>query len=271
MIHDCFTFFNEFDVLRLRLAELWEVVDRFVLVEATRTHSGQPKPLYFAEAKDDFRDFAGKIVHVVVDDLPSGPDAWVPERFQRDAIARGLADAAPDDWIIVSDVDEIPRAAVVAELAAAPLAVVGLQMSLSYFKVNFVNIAGAAHAIWAVACRRANMGSPQGVREARGSLMRPDFIRSCAGKAAVVPHAGWHLSYLGDDAHVRQKIQAFAHQEFNRPDILEAVDVTRFLATGDDVFRRDGFRWQVVPLTDYFPAAIVADPKAYAHLIAAGP
>ncbi|MBF0563456.1 MAG: hypothetical protein HQL37_15915 [Alphaproteobacteria bacterium] len=271
MIYDCFTFFNEFEVLRLRLAELWDVVDRFVLVEAPLTHAGKPKPLYFAEARDDFRAFADKIIHVVVDDLPVSADAWVPERFQRDAIVRGLADAAEDDWIFVSDVDEIPRAPVVAEIARSPRSVAGLQMSLSYFKVNFVNIAGSAHMVWAVACRRAAMGSPQGVREARISLMRPDFLRSCQGKAVTIPHAGWHLSYLGNEAHVRQKVQAFAHQEFNRPDILDRLDIDRLLATGDDVFGRDWCRWQVVPLTDYFPAAIVADPAAYAHLIAACP
>jgi len=271
MIHDCFTFFNEFEVLRLRLTELWDVVDRFVLVEAPLTHSGAPKPLYFAEARDQFRDFADKIVHVVVDDLPVSPDAWVPERFQRDAIARGLGDAAPDDWIIVSDVDEIPRAPAVADLRASALSVVGMQMSLSYFKVNFVNVAGSAHMVWAVACRRASMGSPQGVREARGSLMRPDFLRSCQGKAATIPHAGWHLSYLGNVDHVRQKVAAFAHQEFNRPEIVDAIDIERLLATGDDVFGRDWCRWQVVPLTDYFPAQIVADPPAWAHLIAPCP
>lgn len=54
MIIDCFTFFNELDVLEIRLRELDGVVDRFVLVEATLTHQGKPKPLLYAENKERF-------------------------------------------------------------------------------------------------------------------------------------------------------------------------------------------------------------------------
>jgi beta-1,4-mannosyl-glycoprotein beta-1,4-N-acetylglucosaminyltransferase len=46
---DCFTFYNEFKILDLRLAELKDVVDHFILVEATKTHSGENKRLYFDE------------------------------------------------------------------------------------------------------------------------------------------------------------------------------------------------------------------------------
>ena len=48
MVYDCFMFFNELELLDLRLHELDAVVDRFVLVEGVRTLSGKPKPLYFA-------------------------------------------------------------------------------------------------------------------------------------------------------------------------------------------------------------------------------
>ena len=45
MIYDCFCFFNELDLLEIRLNELNPVVDKFVLVEATMTHNGDKKPL----------------------------------------------------------------------------------------------------------------------------------------------------------------------------------------------------------------------------------
>ena len=47
MIYDCFTFFNELDLLEIRLNILAEHVDRFVLVEANRTHTGITKPFFF--------------------------------------------------------------------------------------------------------------------------------------------------------------------------------------------------------------------------------
>ena len=46
MIYDCFIFFNEFDLLEIRLNELDNIVDKFVLVEANFTHSSKEKPYY---------------------------------------------------------------------------------------------------------------------------------------------------------------------------------------------------------------------------------
>ena len=91
MIYDCFLFFNEFKILRLQLEELNEVVDQFVLVESTRTFSNDPKPLFFDQNKEAFGQWALKIRHVVIEDMPQGnPSAWDIERFQRNAILRGL-------------------------------------------------------------------------------------------------------------------------------------------------------------------------------------
>jgi len=69
MIYDCFTFFNELDLLEIRLNVLKDVVDRFVLVEATQTFTGRPKPLYYKENAARFAAFADRIIHVVVDDF----------------------------------------------------------------------------------------------------------------------------------------------------------------------------------------------------------
>ena len=45
MIYDCFSFFNELDLLEIRLNVLKDVVDKFMLVEATKTHMGEPSKL----------------------------------------------------------------------------------------------------------------------------------------------------------------------------------------------------------------------------------
>ena len=71
MIYDCFIFFNELELLELRLNELAGVVDKFVLVEATRTFTNEPKPLFFQENRARFREFDSRIIHVVVADSPS--------------------------------------------------------------------------------------------------------------------------------------------------------------------------------------------------------
>src|SRR3954454_8513585 len=110
MIYDCFTFFNELDVLEIRLHVLEEVVDRFVLVEARQTFQRGAKPLYYAENRDRFAAFADRIDHVVVDEFPDEAiGAFACEAWQRNSIQRGIRSAATGDTILVSDADEIPR------------------------------------------------------------------------------------------------------------------------------------------------------------------
>ena len=111
-LFDCFTFFNELDLLELRLLELDPLVHRFVLVEAPQTFTGLPKPLHFKLNRDRFERFLPKIVHVVLEEFPAGlASAWDREHHSRRGIMHGLADAAPDDLVLISDVDEIPKPA----------------------------------------------------------------------------------------------------------------------------------------------------------------
>jgi beta-1,4-mannosyl-glycoprotein beta-1,4-N-acetylglucosaminyltransferase len=88
-IIDCFTFFNELKMLELRLTELNDVVDYFVLVESTKTFSNNDKQLFYKENKHLFEKFNDKIIHIIVDEFPEG-DNWSREVYQRNAIQRGL-------------------------------------------------------------------------------------------------------------------------------------------------------------------------------------
>ena len=115
MTYDCFTFFNELDLLEIRLNVLKDVVDRFVICEAPWTHTGMPKTLIFEANKPRFAEFLDRIVYIVANDPPPMPAdftkrqcAWVRENHQRNELARGLANAHADDTILISDLDEIP-------------------------------------------------------------------------------------------------------------------------------------------------------------------
>jgi beta-1,4-mannosyl-glycoprotein beta-1,4-N-acetylglucosaminyltransferase len=153
-LFDCFTFYDELDLLELRLAELGDIVDRFVLVEATSTFQGQPKPLVFEREKARFARWLDKIEHVVIDFPDPIPalsrksrskgkveraKAWDREYYQRDQIMRGLGGAGPDDIIMVSDVDEIPRREVLERIIGTRLyegAIVAFGMAYYRFFLN---------------------------------------------------------------------------------------------------------------------------------------
>ncbi len=117
-------FYNEFTMLRMRLAEMADWVDEFVIVEATKTFTGLDKPLNFLDRKAEFAAFEDKISHVAVDHIPPYIDtAW----------SRGLLPAGhggsrgspavtgADDLVLLTDADEIiDRRAIEAFRASSP-------------------------------------------------------------------------------------------------------------------------------------------------------
>ena len=70
-VFDSFIFFNELDLLELRLNILNDVVDYFVLTESPFTVSGNEKPLYYQENKDRFGKFNDKIIHNITKEIPN--------------------------------------------------------------------------------------------------------------------------------------------------------------------------------------------------------
>ncbi len=114
-VYDCFPFFNELDLLEIRLNELNDIVDYFVLVEAERTFQNNSKPLYYLNASDEdrFSKFKDKIIHVVLSedefvdvDVTARPN--VNEKYQWEmCVHKGLVSADDDDWILMGASDEI--------------------------------------------------------------------------------------------------------------------------------------------------------------------
>lgn len=219
MIYDCFTFFNEHTVLRLRLEMLQHVVDRFVLVESPVTHQGANKPLHFAEHRDQYAPWLDRIIHVVVEDMPETDDAWDREKHQRRCIMRGLTEAGADDLILVSDVDEIPRPGVVAELVSSISSPVQLEMTMHYFMFNLIAPVPWRHA---KAARFQDLTDPESLRMTKG--------------LPVIPDAGWHFSYLSPADGVRTKLRSFAHTEYSNDRYTSSRHIERSMRWAVDPF-----------------------------------
>jgi Glycosyltransferase family 17 len=107
-LRDTFMFGSELDMLEVRLREFGDRDVQHILVEAPVTHRGDPKPLFYAAHKDRFAPWAHRITHVVAAGLDAPMDSWAREHAQRDAAMRALRDAADDDVVLISDVDEFP-------------------------------------------------------------------------------------------------------------------------------------------------------------------
>lgn len=268
-VFDCFQFYNELELLEVRLAELYPVVDRFVLVEATYTHAGVAKPLHYADNRTRFAAYTDKIVHIVVAEDPGG-FAWNREAYQRDAILRGLGDCRPSDMIIISDADEILRAPVVERLRREPDEGAGAGMGATLFAPHldiflyfldlkapdpWVSVAAASwELIRRIGANRARYLAKQGI-------------------GRVIPDAGWHFTWMGGADRFRAKLEAFAHREmiagFNRDPQINQALLDRFYATGrfdDGALPGMWTGLRRVPIDGRYPARIQETLARFRHL-----
>ena len=105
-IYDCCIYFDENLMLDMRFNILNEHVDKFVVVEATRDHSGNSKKLNFNI--NNFQKFKEKIIYHVVEDIPQEvknyKKGWSPnfyrENFHRDSISKAIENCDPEDLIL---------------------------------------------------------------------------------------------------------------------------------------------------------------------------
>lgn len=287
MIYDCFSFFNEVELLEIRLHELADVVDKFVLVEATKTHANKPKPLYFQENRARFSAFQDKIIHIVVDDLPDVQDAFLLERWQRNAIAQGLTQCRPDDVVMVSDVDEIPRATTVAAISRGLRFDDGFFASLPHTALNshvakrifhrkglrwrlrkrhpFVLKFKQDQFNYFLNCRPSIPPYWYGTRMLHyRDYSLAEEVRHSGYK--IIPNAGWHFSYMGGAERVSQKLQAYSHQEHNKPEFTDPKFIEESINRGTSPLNQE-WRLHPVPLDETFPHYLLEHREQFAAWI----
>lgn len=276
MVYDCFQFFNELDILKLRLHILSDVADRFVISESTVTFSGDPKPLFYEEHKEEFREFADRIIHVVVRDTPMDCDAFARDHHQKCAVIRGLADAKPDDIVIFSDVDEIPNPDTLRTLLpqVEDGRIYMLAQRLFYGCLNLEDVSGNNLSVTGE-FEGANPRRWLGTKVCRRSMLdiyTMEQLRDAAQKAVGVrvDNGGWHFSYMGGgrdesmEERIRYKIRSAAHQELNNRRTL--FEVGSKIRSRQDLFGRDS-RIVVAKIDDSYPQYLRDHLDEYRHLL----
>lgn len=271
-IYDCFPFYNELDLLELRLTELYDHVDHFVLVESNTTFTSRPKPFYFEENRERYSKWLDKIIHIKVEDMPGDPDAWVNDVFQRNQIIRGLDNVDMDDLVIVSDLDEIIRPAAIEHMRASDSTVFALRMPLFNFKFNYMKLKPCRYDVWAMAGRRSIFLDilPDAFRQLRFRFFDCPYQMKENG-FEVVEHGGWHFGYMGDKEWLLDKAQSFAHQEINTPEFLAQIDPEASIAKRTCWLQDSDERYEIVELDAYFPQTVTSNPEKYKQYILDNP
>lgn len=212
MLIDTFIFYNELDLLELRLEVLDEYVDKFVLVESEVNHIGERKPLFYAENKARYAKWNDKIIHVVVseEEMPGGQGLHplVREDYQRYAITRALAEFPEEALIMMSDVDEIPDMTKI-RWEHLPHVACTVHMWLYIHSLDWISTDEPwfGTVITTLALFRK---------------VGPFYLRNNRWSFPSYRFAGWHLSYFGGSKMVQNKLRTFSHsQDKNVKDITK--------------------------------------------------
>ena len=235
-IIDCFTFYNEIDLLNLRLSELYDYVDYFVISESLHTHRGKSKKLYLEENMDLFSQFKDKIINVCDKTKYNSSDySWKIENNQRNEIAKGLSslDLDSNDQILISDLDEIPNIETLKKVMPVEW-VFTLEMDFYYFTLyNKIKKNWKKSKIlnYKTFIEKFN-SSPQYVRDSVDyrKILNFRFDRN------VIKDGGWHFSYFGDVDFIQNKIRNFAHFEFDNEKYFNAKNILNSINNGVDLY-----------------------------------
>lgn len=254
-IIDSFIFYNEIEMLKYRISILFEIVDYFIITEATHTFSGKSKPLFFKDNRERFNPYIDKIIHVVVNTLNDGIDeedigtAWKRERTQRNSIADGYTkiELKEDDLILLSDLDEIPDPQTLGNLRDSDIkGVYRLDMDMYYYNLECKGISMSPAVIFDYETY-VNMGFPL------------ETIRSIkVEKEKIIKNGGWRLSYFGDIDFIKNKIRNLSHQELNNDKYLDSEKIQKQIDKCDDLFFRNNkithdFRKHYIFDNEYLP------------------
>jgi len=228
-IYDCFMYFDEDLLLDLRLNSLNKFVKKFVITEATYTHNGAKKKLNFDINK--FKKFKDKIIYLIVDKQPNNIsdlldndskekrgeklilNGMARDYFQRENLSKGIAEAANDDLILISDLDEIPNLNHL-NFRNIKNNIIIFEQKMFYYKLNLYY----EDYTWlgTKAVKRKNFISPQWLRNIKGKnypKWRIDtlFSKKKYSNLYFIKNGGWHFTCLRTAEDLEKKLLNFAH------------------------------------------------------------
>ena len=233
-IFDCFMYFDEDIILDVRLNTLHKHVDYFIIVESSFTHKGDKRNLRFN--LDNFSKFKDKIIYLIYDKVPTQVEAVneednenlknhkyifnaaYRENGQRNFITEGIKNAADNDLILVSDIDEIPNLENV-NFKNFKERLIFFNQEMFYYKFNLklpnYNWVGTK------ACKKKYLKSPQWLRNIKDKkypFYRFDtfFSENKFSNIRFINDGGWHFTNIKSAEKIRHKLKSYLHhREFD--------------------------------------------------------
>ncbi len=233
-------FFDEEQILDLRLNVLNQIVDFFVIVESIYNHRGEKRELLFK--KNNFSKFKDKIIYLVHKEIPEQVEtinqnddddeknrkyimnAVYRENSQRNYISEGIKEAKENDIILISDVDEIPKLENI-NIHEITNKIIMFRQNMFHYKYNLV----LPNYKWigTKAVRKKNLISPQWLRNTKSRIYptyRIDtfFSKKKYSDIKMIDDGGWHFSNIKTPEMLNHKFKSYLHHiEYDKARIDE--------------------------------------------------
>jgi len=299
-IYDGFLFFNELDLLEIRLNVLNDVVDYFILVEASVTHQGTPKSFIFEENKNRFSKFLDKIIHIKIDNIPNNfinlpqisstnfkeqiikdiyndisktklfnrfnPNemGFGRDFFQKECVKLGMENAQEEDILISSDLDEIPNPEYISrlnEFFESDQLYTFNQTHYCYY-LNMIHYSHIDNTSYNREINTNWKGSRMGTW---GLLKNYSLNELRAQDNNDIINGGWHFSWMGGIDRVKNKLKSYSHQENNQTHIIEGID--QMLNVENTIYDFRGDRSIKIEIGENHPQYIIDNQNKFKHLI----
>ena len=254
-IFDCFIYNNEAMILDLRLSYLNKYVKKFIIVESKYTHQGNLKKNFLD--LNDFKKYKDKIDYNLIDKVPENLSNWGRENYQRNFLMNSIKDLNENDYIMISDLDEIPNLRNLNSIVKSKFT--AFQQTNYSFKFNLKNI---TFPIWygTKLCKKKYLKSPQWLRDQK--VKKYSFLKFYKIKWNIIQNGGWHFSYIMNPNEISEKIKSFSHAEYNLDKYTNIKIIEDKLSKGLDLFNRNQ-SYQKVELDSSFPKSFFENKNKF--------
>lgn len=248
MVYDCFTYFNEAEILEIRINELAPLKPIHVLVESRYTFTGKEKKLNYNSGDIKYKNLIDFCA-----DVPNNGNPWDNEFAQRNYIKTALQilDPKDDDIIIISDVDEIPSCEAIAKYSP--------EMKQTLLMMN--HYAGYLNLIY-------GRNSWPYCKVTTWGLLKsntPNNIRLDGGDDTVLHNAGWHFGWMGGLDMIITKFKSFSHQEQEVQQHANREKLKIKLDNGQSIFGDDFI--EVCEIDETYPKYVFENKQKFHALI----
>lgn len=277
LVYDCFNFYNEIDILEMRLNILYPHVDKFVIVESSVTHSGVEKPFYLDLYREKFSKFEDKIVSFKIYDTPRDfvnlPETDDPalkqvfsfirsqttrfdrrtqpdygrDFFQKESVRRALFNCDDDDIVIFSDADEIPN----------PDTIKVLDLSRGMYRLNQTTYYYYLNVLKQRDWCGSRIALYKDIKNISLNELRGDDLLT-----TEIKDGGWHFSFMGGEKMVKNKLLSYSARDLVNRSVIENVE-NNMQRNIDPFFRS---QLEVVEIDKTYPQYLIDNIEHYKNL-----